>query len=158
MGKISAQINIENRNPGKKINRSEVERTAFIALKKVCAPSGWVNVIFVTDRKIRALNKKYLGRDRVTDVIAFSGKDVDGNRFPGAKPALDFLGDIAISSDRAEKNAAFYGVTFTEELLRYVIHGILHLAGYKDASERDKRTMKEKEDEILRERRKKVRK
>jgi probable rRNA maturation factor len=155
---MPARINIENRNPEKRINRSEVERAAFIALKKVGVPQGGINIIFVTDRKIRALNKKYLGLDRATDVIAFPGEDHEGDRFPRGKAARNFLGDIAISSDRAEKNAAFYGATFTEELLRYVIHGILHLAGYKDASRREKRTMREKEDEILGERLKKVRK
>jgi len=155
---MPAQIDIKNLNPGKKINRSEVERTAFIALKKGGVPEGGINVIFVTDRKIRDLNKKYLGRDRVTDVIAFPGEGVAENCFPGEKPSRNFLGDIAISSDRAKKNAAFYDVTFTEELLRYVIHGILHLVGYKDESQKDKRIMMEKEDEILGERRKKIRK
>jgi probable rRNA maturation factor len=136
-------INIENQNPRKKINLSEVRRVAFLAVKKVCRKECQVNIIFVTDRKIQALNRKYLGRDRVTDVLAFEGED-----FPSI-PGVCFLGDIAISSDRAGKNSKLYGVSYGEEISRYVVHGILHLGGHDDSSRTAREKMRKKEDEIL---------
>ena len=158
MGKIKTEINIENLNSGKKISRSEVQRVALLSAGRVCKKSCEVNIVFVTDRKLRALNRKYLGKNSVTDVLAFPGEGFVENRSGvGSKRDSCFLGDIAISSDRAARNADLYGVTFKEEIARYVAHGILHLGGYDDKTRAGKERMRKKEDEILRESREKVR-
>jgi probable rRNA maturation factor len=156
MGKTLREINIEDLNPAKKISRSGVRNIALLAAKSVRAARYRINIVFVSDSRIRAYNRKYLGRDRATDVLAFP--DDEGSYILSAEKEKVLSGDIAISSDRAYKNAGIYGVTFREEIDRYVAHGILHLAGYTDTCPSDRRKMGEKEDEIIRKDRKKIRK
>ncbi|MGB3082486.1 MAG: rRNA maturation RNase YbeY, partial [Candidatus Omnitrophota bacterium] len=84
------------------------------------------------------INRRYLGKDVSTDVIAFPG-DI-GRRF---------LGDIAVSTDKAAQNAKEYGNSFIEEVALYVIHGILHLTGYDDHEKKDTEAMRRKENELF---------
>ena len=86
-----------------------------------------VNVVFVTDRRIHALNRRFLRRDRPTDVISFNN---DGPQLPG-EPRL--LGEVYISRDRAREQAREYGVSYASELRRLVLHGLLHLLGLTHA-------------------------
>jgi probable rRNA maturation factor len=86
-----------------------------------------VNIIFVTDRQIHALNRRFLRRDRPTDVISFNN---DGPQLPG-EPRL--LGEVYISRDRARTQAREYGVSYASELRRLVLHGLLHLLGLTHA-------------------------
>ncbi len=79
---------------------------------------GDVSILLCADARITALNRKYRGLDRPTDVLSFPRGDA------GA-----LSGDIAISLETLARNAAAYGVTRNEELKRLVIHGLLHLAG-----------------------------
>jgi len=101
-----------------------------------------VNIIFVSNQKIRALNRKYFGSDQATDVISFPS----GDDFPEES---EFMGDIVISSDKAVQNAKAYGVTFDKEISLYVIHGILHLLGFEDKTKKGRATMRSMEDECL---------
>jgi probable rRNA maturation factor len=86
-----------------------------------------VNIIFVTNRQIHALNRRFLHRDRPTDVISFNS---DGPQLPG-EPRL--LGEVYISRDRAREQAHEYGVSYASELRRLVLHGLLHLLGLTHA-------------------------
>ncbi len=107
-----------------------------------------MNIAFVTDSEIRALNRRYLSKDRPTDVLAFPGES-DGGSFSGRKEREFFLGDIAISSDTAYRNSRTYGVSFRDEIARYVAHGVLHLGGYRDHKLSERLKMRKMEDEIL---------
>jgi len=100
-----------------------------------------LNIAFVSSPKIRSLNRQYLHRDYVTDVLAFDLRDV--------KRAGVINGDIAICVDMAVRNAKIYGSSLERELVLYVVHGILHLLGFDDHSPRDIRAMRRKEQEIL---------
>jgi|GEM_PF-445843 len=82
-----------------------------------------VNVIFVTDREIHALNRRFLHRDRPTDVISFNCDE------PGLPGEPHLLGEVYISRDRAREQAREYGVSYASELRRLVLHGLLHLLG-----------------------------
>lgn len=84
---------------------------------------GVINVVFVSDKEIRELNRKYRKKDKVTDVLAFPMRE-EG-----------ILGDIAISVETAKRNAKRFGVNYESELKRLVIHGVLHLLGYKHGKE-----------------------
>ena len=83
-----------------------------------------VSVLFCADRRMRALNRRYRGRDRSTDVLAFP-VPVDG---PGG--AGGFLGDIVISVPYAEREARRRGEPGAREIDRLLVHGLLHLGGY----------------------------
>ncbi|MDD4956589.1 MAG: rRNA maturation RNase YbeY [Candidatus Omnitrophica bacterium] len=102
---------------------------------------GEINVLLIDDREMRKMNRRYKDVDASTDVLAFPrGKDMREG----------FLsGDIAISTDKAALNAKVYDTGFVRESALYVIHGILHLAGYDDTTPAKKRVMKKKENEIL---------
>ena len=105
-------------------------------------PFADLELIFLDDKAMKRFNKRYAFRDSSTDVLSFR---IDRGEF-GQKR---FLGEIIISLDTALKNSKVYGTDFTEEVVLYVIHGILHLFGYDDGSERDSREMVRKQNRIL---------
>lgn len=99
---------------------------------------GDISFIFCSDNYLLEVNKTYLDHDYFTDIITFDY--VEGNLIHG---------DIFISVDRVRENAADFKTTFEDELNRILIHGILHLLGYKDKTKSDKLLMTEKEDYFL---------
>lgn len=103
--------------------------------------SAEVSVLFVGDRAMRSLNRRYRGKDRTTDVLSFSFRE---GAFGGLRP--DLLGDIVISMPVAERQARAYGETVTRELDRLLVHGLLHLIGYDhERGETEARRMERKE-------------
>jgi probable rRNA maturation factor len=84
---------------------------------------GRINLVLMSDKEIRKLNRKFKKLDKATDVLAF----------PMREEGL--LGDIAISVDTAKRNAKRFGVSYKSESKRLVIHGVLHLVGYEHGKE-----------------------
>ena len=99
---------------------------------------GEINYIFCDDDYLHQINLKYLNHDELTDIISFDY--TMGNLISG---------DIFISVERVKDNAKDYGVTFENELLRVMSHGVLHYCGYKDKSEEDSKVMCSKEEEKI---------
>jgi probable rRNA maturation factor len=95
-------------------------------------------VICTTKKHIRKINREFLHHDSVTDVIAFPlGND-------GGVEA-----EIYINLDAARTQAHTYGVTYTQEAIRLLLHGALHLLGYDDKTMREKKIMKTREETYL---------
>lgn len=93
---------------------------------------------FCSDEKLLEINRTYLNHDYYTDIITFplaEGKIVSG--------------DIYISLERVKENASANQKTYTNELMRVMIHGVLHLCGYKDKSRSESSLMRKKEDYYL---------
>ena len=99
-----------------------------------------INFIFCTDAYLQKINKKYLGQTYLTDVISFDNR---------TKKTNNIIGDIFISIERVKSNSSAYKTTYKEELARVIIHGTLHLIGYKDKKKVDKEIMTEKENFYL---------
>jgi len=99
---------------------------------------SFLNYIFCTDDYLHNINVAYLDHDTLTDIITFPYTD---------PPRIE--GDIFISIDRVRENAATLHLPFTQELHRVIIHGVLHLCGQGDKTEREKGEMRAKEDEAL---------
>ncbi len=99
---------------------------------------GELGYMFCSDQRLLEINKEYLGHDYFTDIITFDY--VEGDVING---------DIAISVDTVAKNAKEYGVTFNQELMRVMIHGVLHLTGQGDKSDEEFKEMKRKEGKAL---------
>lgn len=99
---------------------------------------GDVSVIFCSDPYILDVNLKYLQHDYFTDIITFDYCEGD-----------TLSGDLFISIDSVRENAAFYKTEFEEELNRVIVHGVLHLIGYDDHTEADKKEMRSKENYYL---------
>jgi probable rRNA maturation factor len=95
--------------------------------------------IFCSDNYLLQINRQYLDHDTYTDIITFDNSENENV----------IVGDIFISVERTCENAAKFNVTETAELHRVIIHGALHLLGYKDKSASDKQKMTEKEDLYL---------
>jgi rRNA maturation RNase YbeY len=95
--------------------------------------------IFCTDEYLLQINRQYLDHDTYTDIITFDNSEEDGV----------IVGDIFISIERIRENAGKFNVTEANELHRVLIHGALHLLGYKDKSPGDKKKMTLKEDFYL---------
>lgn len=97
---------------------------------------GELAVVFTLDEYLLEVNRKYLGHDYMTDIITFDyGEGLEA-----------ISGDLLISIDTVRENAAKFGVSAAHELLRVMVHGVLHLCGYKDATEQEQQEMRAKED------------
>ncbi len=99
-----------------------------------------VDVDIVSNRSIRSINRSYLGRDRSTDVIAFSFSE--GVKTPAC--GKNMLGQIIISGEKAKENADAYSHSHKRELTLLFIHGMLHLCGWEEG-----RKIKAEEQKIL---------
>lgn len=98
-----------------------------------------INYIFCSDIYLLSINEQYLKHKTLTDIITFD----NGETFDGIE------GDIFISVERVQSNAEALNVDFESELSRVMVHGILHLIGYKDKTPPQKALMRKKEDAYL---------
>jgi len=98
-----------------------------------------LNFILCSDEYLLRINQDYLNHDTYTDVITFDNSE----------EAKTIVGDIFISIDRIKENAAIFKFTTDQELCRVMIHGALHLLGYKDKSKAAKTLMTAREDHYL---------
>ncbi|MFH1120205.1 MAG: rRNA maturation RNase YbeY [Bacteroidota bacterium] len=99
---------------------------------------GEISIIFSNDAYLHEMNIKYLAHDTFTDVITFDYSE--GSLISG---------DVFISIERVKENSVSYSKTFSDELNRVMVHGVLHLCGYKDKSEKDLANMRKKEEQYL---------
>lgn len=123
---------------------------------------GDISFVFCTDSFLLKMNKEYLNHDTYTDIITFdySGSDdkpFDSTQRDGSKGAKQkatkivrsISGEIFISIDRVKENANKFSKSFEDELHRVMIHGVLHLLGYKDKTKIAKAEMRKQEDLCL---------
>lgn len=126
------KVSLKNRNRLKEF----IAQQLFLYRKKSCH----INYIFCSDEELLRINRIHLKHDYYTDIVTFELSDSDS----------DFLvSDIYISTDRVKDNANILKSSFNRELHRVIFHGILHLIGYKDKSDKEAKQMREKEDEWL---------
>lgn len=100
---------------------------------------GRIQMVWMSDSSIHEMNKTYLQHDYPTDIITFDYSEGKG----------PLGGELYISIDRIKDQAATWNATFQDELHRVMIHGILHLMGYKDATPTQQAEMRKAEDEAL---------
>lgn len=100
--------------------------------------TGEISVIFCSDDYLLSLNKEFLNHDYFTDIITFSYNEENV-----------VSGDLFISIDRTKENAEKNKVSFSNELARLVIHGMLHLCGFNDKSQEEVKAIRQKEEEYL---------
>ena len=111
-------------------------------LKKVVVSEekelGEISIVFTSDEYLLKVNNEYLKHDYFTDIITFDYCN-----------DIIVSGDLLISVDRVQENAKSFGVSFITELRRVIVHGVLHLCGYKDKTDEEQTEMREKEDTYL---------
>ncbi|WP_264511936.1 rRNA maturation RNase YbeY [Flavobacterium sp. N1719] len=119
-------------------NESEYERWIQQIIIAENKQEGEINYVFCDDEYLLDINQKYLNHDYYTDIISFD-----------YSVANELHGDIFISIDRVLENANDFKVTFHNELLRVMAHGVLHYCGYKDKTEQESALMRTKENESI---------
>ncbi len=140
------RILISNRQRKVAVDCGRLRKVADLALESLGFEDAELSVLLVSDRRIRQLNRQYLGRNRPTDVLAFSQWEGGGER---VQPA--WLGDVVISAETAEEQAAGAGVELNQELDLLLIHGVLHLIGYEHTgSDEEAVVMNRKQRQVLR--------
>ena len=122
------------------LSLNDIDLTNWIS--KVCIDENYnlgdISLIFCSDEYLLDMNRTHLDHDYYTDIITF---DYTDNQIVS--------GDLFISIDRVRDNASDFNVSFEHELHRVIIHGVLHLCGYKDKSDDEEKLMRTKENNAL---------
>ena len=90
-----------------------------------------VTVVFVSDRAMRELNRRWRGKRGTTDVLSFPSGQEEWERAEGKT-----LGDVVVSVEQAARQAAEHGLSFDGEVAQLILHGLLHLCGYDHETDR----------------------
>lgn len=134
------KISVRNTQDSLRINAAFIKRMIRYVLKdEGVTGTGEIALCVSDDRGIRRLNKIYLGKDLPTDVLSF---DLSGN-----KAGLN--ADIIVSAETARAYSRKFHTEPAHELYLYVIHGVLHLLGYDDRTERQRTKMHRRELQLL---------
>jgi probable rRNA maturation factor len=118
-------IEVVNRQRRVALDQERWRGFAATALRKIDAGQAGATVVFVSDRAMRGLNRKFRGRAATTDVLSFPVEQTDFESLAGAT-----LGDVVISVEQAARQAEENGLTLDEEIAQLILHGLLHLCGY----------------------------
>jgi rRNA maturation RNase YbeY len=137
---------LQNQQRAVPVDCVRLKRTASAILASARTGEAELSLVLVSDRRMRALNRRYRKKDRATDVLAFSQCEGRFSRFHGR-----LLGDVVISVPTAKRQAAEHGHGLYEEMSRLLVHGVLHLLGYDhERGPREAARMARKERTILR--------
>ena len=120
------------------VNEKKTIKWIKDSIKNETKNVGEISYIFCSDEYLHKMNLEYLNHDTFTDIITFDYTEEN-----------IVSGDIFISIDRIKENATKFKTVFENELSRVIIHGVLHLMGYKDKSAQEKEQMRSKEDFYL---------
>ncbi|MGN6647248.1 MAG: rRNA maturation RNase YbeY [Cytophaga sp.] len=119
--------------------RSEIRTWLKSIAKKEKYSILELNYIFCSDEYLLQMNRDFLDHDYYTDIITFDNSEIPGK----------IEGDIFISIDRVKDNAQQQKTSLKDELHRVLVHGLLHLTGYKDKTSKEQEIMRKKEDSSL---------
>jgi probable rRNA maturation factor len=132
-------VTIANRQKQLPIDRRRIRRTVEAVIRDAAIPEARISVAVVDDPTIAKLHHEFLGDTEPTDVLSFV--------LERSPQCLE--GEVVVSAETALGNAPRYGSTPEDELLRYVIHGTLHLLGHDDATPRKRAAMRKLERQYL---------
>ena len=130
--------------------REWLQAVAETALKAENQPDAELGIVITGQEKIHELNKRYLDRDRPTDVLAFALKGTPGEMpFPAPDDDVDHLGEVVISVEQAAIQAKQHRHSLSREVAILLVHGVLHLVGYDHGERDEEKVMNEKAHHIL---------
>ena len=125
----------------------EIMRAADTVGKLYGVENSEFSVTLTDDEHIHALNKKYRGIDRATDVLSFAFRESDEPEVIGAE--FEILGDVIISLERAKVQAEEFGHSFLREVIFLEVHGLLHLLGYDHIADDERQEMETEQKFIM---------
>lgn len=126
---------------------AEILRAADVVGEVYGVESAELSVTLTDDEHIHALNKKFRGVDRATDVLSFAFRESDEPEIVGAD--FEILGDVIISLERAAAQANEFGHSFLREVIFLEVHGLLHLLGYDHIDDDERREMETEQKFIM---------
>ncbi|MBE8949494.1 MAG: rRNA maturation RNase YbeY [Quinella sp. 3Q1] len=126
---------------------AEMLRAADVVGEIYGVENSELSLTLTDDEHIHALNKKYRGVDRATDVLSFAFRESDEPEVVDA--GFEILGDVIISLERAKVQAVEYGHSFLREIIFLEVHGLLHLLGYDHMDDDERREMEEEQRFIM---------
>lgn len=127
------------------VNKKKTIELIMYVLKKEGSPEKGVTLLISDDENIRKYNRKYFKKNEATDVIAFNASTAHDSRLT----THDYLGDVIVSAETALREHHHYHSTAETEFMRYVVHGVLHLLGYRDKRPAEFREMHARQEEYL---------
>lgn len=137
---------VDNLQKKVEVDKERVKALAERVLAEENAdPAYEVSVALIDKETMRALNSRYRGINAPTDVLSFSTSE--GKSF--FVSPVSILGDVLICPEVAAANAKKFGHSFGEELSLLVVHGVLHLLGYRDESEEERKVISDRQKELL---------
>ncbi len=119
---------------------ARIQQITVKFLRRLKVSQARISIVFVKDAAMRRLNRESLGHDYVTDIVTFALSERSDRVLEG---------ELVICPAQARRNARLYAEPFERELWRYVAHGLLHLKGYDDVTEKQRALMRNKEDILL---------
>ncbi len=152
---MTFEIDIENGQSQLAVDELRLQRAILTTLHQEQVESAVLSISVVDDPTIHRLNREHLQHDYPTDVISFQLDHIRLTQLPQEvmvdRPSAGchIEGEIVVSADTAEQQAAAGGWTASDELLLYVVHGLLHLCGYDDLSPELKCIMRARERSVL---------
>jgi rRNA maturation RNase YbeY len=136
-----ASLSVENIHPSRTLPAETVERLVRHVLDAEDATPVHVSVVLAGHDTVRRLNAEYLDHDYNTDVLSFSLRE---------EASLEAVeGEVYVDLDTAAERHEEFDTSFEREAGRYVVHGVLHLLGYDDATEDGQQAMRTREDQYL---------
>ena len=129
-------VEISNRQQAIAVNLAWLERIVRGAIAVIRAEAAEISVLVVNDRRIAKLHAEWMQISEPTDVLTFD---------LGSDPPRRLAGDIVVSGETARRVARELGWQPRQELAYYVVHGLLHLAGYDDLTPGERRRMRKRE-------------
>lgn len=145
-------VRLTNNQERISLSLPKLRKVGQALLKVLGFKKAEIHFLFVNDAEIRKIHRKFLKKDHPTDVIAFG--QLEGEPAPDLGKV--YLGDVVISVDTAKRQAPLYGNLFPEELILYMVHGVLHILGYDDLRPAPRKRMRRKEKEVMAQLRKKL--
>ena len=149
------KIDLIFQKTGLKYKPESVEAFCLMVLNMLDIEDWEFSIVICDDDYIRKYNAEYRNRDEATDVLTFRNADTDWMEIPEILQNDDgagyYAGDMLISVETLDKNAAYFSVNVDEEFKRLLIHGILHLSGLDHESNSENEKMLIKQEEILKE-------
>jgi len=138
---VSSELSLFNRQRKRKIDLRLLRRIVLDCLEALLKVEFELGIKIVSSAEMARVNEQYLQHAGPTDVITFD--------YLNAEEQKRIHGDIYVCIEEAVIQAKRFGTSWQEELVRYVVHGMLHLLGYDDRTERLRQAMKRVEDQLV---------
>ncbi len=144
----SKSLSIEHDHPSRHLDDDGLREGIHHVLTAEGARFVHLSVVLTDHKTVRRLNRLYLDHDYNTDVLSFS-LQTPPTADPSRSDKTAVEGEVYVDLDTAAERHEEFDTSFEREAHRYVIHGLLHLLGYDDATESGQETMRQKEDQYL---------